>query len=385
MKKTNNLITMAIVLAMVIKEFRKSRDKFNHSLYKKKKYSLLVQLISGLSIVVGILITAHIAWFYIRSNQKGSSLVKSISQRNSSVLAQCSNTQNKFTSGLLQIPSIKLIAPVIKGTNNPQLNIAVGYLPTSSPPGKGTTLLAAHNVSWFVNISKLHPGNIITYSNSCHTFLYKVTGAKVVQQGTPVFNVSHPRLVLETCYPTDALFLTSKRLLVSAELIDIKSPSEKTIQNPNQSKLKIKVPLALKKQGLSLQNNPTPLGRLTIVGTPNTNWSQSPAPLQAANEGDKLYFAVLRTLKQQNTLWWSQIAPTVPYSTVQALQNATIIHYNRSLSSTLNVSGNKVISESITTSIKISNGVKSSNYMVNLQEVVSGNILKIIAFRLVPN
>ena len=60
------------------------------------------------------------------------------------------------------IPAIGLTAPVEEGTDDAELNVAVGHVPSSVWPGKtGNTVLEAHDVSYFVNIDQLKPGDTI--------------------------------------------------------------------------------------------------------------------------------------------------------------------------------------------------------------------------------
>src|SRR5579885_3106251 len=51
------------------------------------------------------------------------------------------------TLGLLEIPALDLTAPVVEGTTEDQLSVAVGHLSTSVLPGStGTAVLEAHDV-----------------------------------------------------------------------------------------------------------------------------------------------------------------------------------------------------------------------------------------------
>jgi len=63
----------------------------------------------------------------------------------------------------------------------------------------------------------------IDFVTPCQTFTYQVTGHQVVQKGSPVYSPStESLLVLETCYPTNALFLTDQRYLVTAQLVSVR-------------------------------------------------------------------------------------------------------------------------------------------------------------------
>ena len=96
--------------------------------------------------------------------------------------------------GLLVIPAIGLTAPVEEGTDDAQLNVAVGHVPSSVWPGTtGNSVLEAHDVSYFVNIDQLNPGDLIRYETPCTTYVYRVQGHQVIQQGSPVYNTPAPR------------------------------------------------------------------------------------------------------------------------------------------------------------------------------------------------
>jgi sortase A len=87
------------------------------------------------------------------------------------------------------------------------------------PDAPGTTLLAAHDVSYFSQIDKLQVGQTVKFLTPCVTYLYRVTGHSIVVAGSPVYtSPSQSLLVLETCYPLNALFIMSQRYLVTASL-----------------------------------------------------------------------------------------------------------------------------------------------------------------------
>ena len=97
--------------------------------------------------------------------------------------------------GLLVIPAIGLTAPVEEGTDDAQLNVAVGHVPISVWPGTtGNTVLEAHDVSYFVNIDQLKPGDTIEYQTACTTYDYTVQSHQVIQQGATVYNTPSPTI-----------------------------------------------------------------------------------------------------------------------------------------------------------------------------------------------
>lgn len=117
----------------------------------------------------------------------------------------------------LIIPSIGLKAPIEEGTDDAELNVAAGHAPASVWPGAtGSAVFLAHDVSYFVHINALKPGDLIYYQDQCSTVAFQVTGQNVVNAGDPVYNSATPTMILDTCWPTNALFYTTQRLLVSA-------------------------------------------------------------------------------------------------------------------------------------------------------------------------
>src|SRR5580704_16089616 len=64
---------------------------------------------------------------------------------------------------VLKIPKLGLVAPVLQGVDDPELNVGVGHVPSSSWPGlTGPDVLSAHDVTWFSEIDRLKLGDQIT-------------------------------------------------------------------------------------------------------------------------------------------------------------------------------------------------------------------------------
>jgi len=122
--------------------------------------------------------------------------------------------------GLLQIPSLALTASLAQGITDQVLSSAVGHLVGSSLPGQlGDSLLAAHNATWFRHIDRLRVGDVILVTTKDGRFAYRVTGSQVVHTDAPVAQSARPTLILESCYPLDALYFTPYRQLVFASLV----------------------------------------------------------------------------------------------------------------------------------------------------------------------
>ncbi|TCP52738.1 LPXTG-site transpeptidase (sortase) family protein [Tumebacillus sp. BK434] len=119
--------------------------------------------------------------------------------------------------GVLQIPALKLQAPIVAGTAERQISVAVGHFTGSAAPGtSGTALLAAHNATWFRHLDRLQRGDTVLVSTADGTYSYEVTEARIVHVDDGVTKTRGPGLVLESCYPLDALRQTDYRYLVYA-------------------------------------------------------------------------------------------------------------------------------------------------------------------------
>lgn len=69
---------------------------------------------------------------------------------------QVAGVQPGQLSGILTVPALDLSAPVEEGTDDQELNVAVGHDPQSVWPGiDGTAVFLAHDVSYFVQLNQL--------------------------------------------------------------------------------------------------------------------------------------------------------------------------------------------------------------------------------------
>ncbi|QQE80104.1 class D sortase [Alicyclobacillus sp. SO9] len=128
--------------------------------------------------------------------------------------------QTRSDIGKLTIPKLGLTAPIRQGTALSILASTAGHLSTSVLPGEvGTSIIAAHDVTYFHHIDALKPGDVIEVQTSQGTFEFKVRSHQIIHVGTDVVNTSYPSLVLETCYPLNALHLVNRRYIVKAVLV----------------------------------------------------------------------------------------------------------------------------------------------------------------------
>jgi sortase A len=373
--------------------------------------------VAFLAIAGGLAIGAHIYLFYQHSDQVGSALIdteeKAASQARAS--GQCVSAFPTSTTGagsltkvsdpgsalaaqapvgattggdptvyaLLKAPSIGLVAPVVNGDGDAQLSVAVGHVVASSWPGvSGTSVLAAHDVTWFSHIDHLAAGDELSVETPCQTFEYSVDGNQVVAAGTAIDQTSTARLVLITCYPLDALFLTPKRLVVEATLTRVIADhgsrhAPLTVPSPVAPVTpSVPAPAPLAAQGLSLSNNPAPLGSLVVTGSPSTSWQQSSGPLDDETAVLELYFAALRSAAQDQPSWWAAIAPGLPFSAASPLVGARVTHNDSTLSPTLDVTGATLTGATLSTEPVLSDNDSPGIYRITMTAgLVNGQLV----------
>jgi sortase A len=214
-------------------------------------------------------------------------------------------------AGVLEIPSIAVVAPVLQGTDDAALAIAVGHDPSSPWPGAvGTSILVAHDVSFFSHIDELSVGQSVIWQSGCSTSTFDVTTSAVMHPGEDIpLQPSGDGLALVTCWPTDALWWTSQRYVVEAKLVSTTlAPSPQAWPAPQGAELTVPAAPSLVATGLSLDDNPVSLGTLTLTGTPSASYSSGPEPLDAANAAISEYIAARKSVDGQNQSWWQSIA-----------------------------------------------------------------------------
>jgi sortase A len=240
-----------------------------------------------------------------------------VRQQNHGAACTVSDVKEGQLGGILSIPAIHLQAPVEEGTEDQELNVAVGHAPASVWPGlAGTSVFLAHDVSYFVHLNALKPGDVITYSTACNTWRYQVSDQQVVAAGTPVPNTTTATMVLDTCWPPNALFFTSQRLLIHATEVGTATkgpsldPGKAFMDTVAATSYATSAPPQLQAQGLSLDQNYAPMGTMSLVNAA-VSFAQSPGPLSLEAAALETYFGGLHAANQQNAGFWSALAPGV--------------------------------------------------------------------------
>jgi len=300
--------------------------------------------------------------------------------------AQCTGqiaepTSDGVLAGVLTIPKLGVTAPVESGTSDSVLAVAVGHFDSSPWPGMaGESALLAHDVSYFAQIDQLQPGDRILYRSGCVTDTFDVVGHRIVQDGAPLPQMSGTSLVLDTCWPTDALWFTPNRYTVEAveSGISVGSGSLPQALSPAAVATAFVSPAsaALHATGLSLTDNEEPMGTLTETGTPSSQWSQSPAPLALQDAALADYFGGYHAAKVGNDQWWSSVAPGVGMP--QALDGATPeLSDATPLNVTITAVGAQASAVTLSTTVPLSGGSDPGTYQMLVTEAVHGSTVVI--------
>ena len=336
---------------------------------KKLRRRRALAIASAAAIVAGLGIAADIGWFYVKSDTTGGGLLAkekaSIAAANPPVVADRSSAppvscapsfpQRGGVGGIVSASTIGLQAPVVQGQGDAQLAVAVGHDSRSVWPGQpGTAVLSAHDVSWFSRIDQLAVGTTIEYQTTCATYYFTVSAHKIVASGSPVYNTSKPSLVMSTCYPLDALWITSKRYLVYADLTKIVAGGAvATVPSPGAGAITTSLPAALVASVAARVTTSAPLGPLTLSGTPTSAWAQSDEPINAAGSALQLYFGTLQLAAQRDYAGFEEAAPGL---SAGGLWGETVASTIGSVTPTLQVAGTTVTAATVTSQVRLSDG-----------------------------
>lgn len=121
----------------------------------------------------------------------------------------------------VQIPAIKVDAPVVQGDGWEQLKKGIGqHIPSTNPGKQGNLVLSAHNDIFgeiFRDLDKLEPGDeVIVYTNE-RSYTYLVADRKVVEPtSVEVLNpTKQATITLISCYP---YMVDDQRIVITARL-----------------------------------------------------------------------------------------------------------------------------------------------------------------------
>jgi len=269
-------------------------------------------------LVVGVLGVGYPLWWNHRATTGGAAL---LAAADASVLTASSSCPTSPWSaakpvnapGILEVPSLGLVAPVLDGLGDNVLNVAVGHVTGAPWPGApGEAMVEAHDVSYFAQLGHIRAGATVVWITRCERAEFKVLSTAVSAPGAVVHApVNDAGLALVTCYPTNALWWTPKRFVVSTELVSSKVGPQTLPRLQGALKLNVPVPPALAAQGLSLSQNQLVLGVMLFSGSPKANWIEGPAPLDVEADALTVFFGAEKAARARNAGWWRAVAPGV--------------------------------------------------------------------------
>lgn len=122
----------------------------------------------------------------------------------------------------IQLPSLRIDAPVVQGDGWEQLKKGVGqHLGTGNPGEKNNLVLSAHNDIFgeiFRDLDQLKPGDQVILFTSQRSYTYIVVDTQIVEptQVEVMAPSEQPTVTLISCYP---YMKDNKRIVVSARLL----------------------------------------------------------------------------------------------------------------------------------------------------------------------
>lgn len=130
--------------------------------------------------------------------------------------------------GQLQIPSIDVDFFIVSGVGVEELRLGPGHFTDTPLPGQlGNSAIAGHRTTYgqpFHNLDQLTSGDEIVLTTAYGTFIYEVSGLRVVEPTDyAVVSTTDPSvatLTLTTCHPK---WSAAQRLIVTADLNTLRS------------------------------------------------------------------------------------------------------------------------------------------------------------------
>ncbi len=290
--------------------------------------------------------------------------------------------------GVLSIPALGVTAPVEQGVSDSVLSVAVGHYPATVMPGAGgTSVLLAHDVSYFGRLNVLRAGDVMTFSQDCTVYRFQVYRQAVVDAGSALPGEPFASLALDTCWPTNALWFTPNRYVVMAREIGVSrivSPAESAVLVSQAEGFArepgVPAPVQLQAQGLTLQANEVPMGRMEISGSSSGAWAQSPGPLAVEAAALEAYFGGLHALAGNETSWWQGLAPGV--AAPGALVGAGRPQALDPLNVAIDAQGDTPVSVTLSTAVSLPGGSEPGSYYETVTEAVNGSELTISSWTL---
>jgi hypothetical protein len=192
--------------------------------------------------------------------------------------------------------------------------------------------------------------------------------------------------VLDTCYPPNALFFTSKRLLIRATEVSAATkggsltPAQQLVAAAGGHDVDYSstAPVALQAQGLTLEQNEAPMGTMQLVNA-SVAFAQSPGPLSLEAAALEAYFGGLHSGAQRQTAWWAALAPGVAMPT--QLMGATVTGHDAPLDVEIDSTGGSPTQVILSTTVTLSGGPAPGTYTETVILPVHGTTVTIGSWR----
>ena len=126
--------------------------------------------------------------------------------------------------GVLHIPRLKVVAPVLPGTDDWTLNRGVGHIDDTALPGStGNIGIAAHRDSYFRALKDIVNGDLITIETVRGADTYRVERIWIVdpEDVSVIDPTEAPSVTLVTCYPFYFIGPAPRRFIVRAVRVPV--------------------------------------------------------------------------------------------------------------------------------------------------------------------
>ncbi len=199
----------------------------------------------------------------------------------------------------LRVPKIGVAATVLQGTSDTLLASAPGHEPQSVMPGAtGTSVIVAHNLTFFRHIDILRPGDTVVAGTAQGVFTFKVTRSLLVPADSSLPNTAWPSLDLVACYPLNALYYTPDRYVVEAALVTASPAPADSLAGLRSSppQFAATLPQSLATQPLWLSDTGYEVGSATFTGGPSLELTASGASWSLVAQSIRMFAATVRAL-----------------------------------------------------------------------------------------
>ena len=126
--------------------------------------------------------------------------------------------------GVLHIPRLKVVAPVLPGTDDWTLNRGVGHIDDTALPGStGNIGIASHRDSYFRARKDIVNGDVITIETVRGADTYRVARIWIVdpEDVSVIDPTEAPSVTLVTCYPFYFIGPAPRRFIVRAVRVPV--------------------------------------------------------------------------------------------------------------------------------------------------------------------